>query len=137
VTAPHLIWLAQHDFLPLNYVSARAAPLQSWPDYLLHPTEFAASQAFFLVPSMLIAAPLLWPRPKPVPAHVEGAERRILWWLAFGPAVGLIVGAMLTGRSLVAMWGYPLWLFLGAQRRRRSRAPGARDAGMGPGVCRL
>lgn len=113
ISAPHVFWLVQHDFVPLNYVNARAVPAQGWLDHLLHPAEFAASQAFFLVPSMLIAAPLLWPCPKPVAARRDEAEWRLISWLAFGPAATLMVGSALTGRGLVAMWGYPLWLFLG------------------------
>ena len=33
--------------------------------------------------------------------------------MAFGPAASVIALAALTGRGTVAMWGYPLWLFLG------------------------
>ena len=33
--------------------------------------------------------------------------------LAFGPAVTLLAMAVLSGRGVIAMWGYPLWLFLG------------------------
>jgi hypothetical protein len=33
--------------------------------------------------------------------------------LAFGPAATLIALSAVTGRGTVAMWGYPLWLFLG------------------------
>jgi hypothetical protein len=33
--------------------------------------------------------------------------------LAFGPAATLIAASLFTGRRLIAMWGYPLWLFLG------------------------
>ena len=33
--------------------------------------------------------------------------------LAFGPAATTIALSALTGRGTIAMWGYPLWLFLG------------------------
>ena len=33
--------------------------------------------------------------------------------LAFGPAAITIALSALTGRGAIAMWGYPLWLFLG------------------------
>src|SRR5205085_7881773 len=29
------------------------------------------------------------------------------------PAAALVIGSLVTGRGLIAMWGYPLWLFLG------------------------
>jgi heme A synthase len=33
--------------------------------------------------------------------------------LAFGPAAATFVLSALSGRGTIAMWGYPLWLFLG------------------------
>ncbi len=123
--APHLIWLFQTDFLPFAYASARAAPVRGWYDHLLHPAIFAASQIFFLLPTFFIAAALLWPRPKapppfPPPQTAEGGEgaadafdRRIVTLLAFGPGVAMIALTAVSGRGTVAMWGYPLWLFVG------------------------
>jgi hypothetical protein len=40
-------------------------------------------------------------------------DRRIVTLLAFGPALTMIALAAVTGRGAIAMWGYPLWLFLG------------------------
>ncbi len=114
VMAPHLIWLVQNDFLPFAYAEARAAPPQGWLDHLTNPLEFLEGQAFFLIPSLLIAAPLLWPADKPVPhAHADAFDRRIVTLLAFGPALTLVAFSLITGRGTNAMWGFPLWLFLG------------------------
>jgi 4-amino-4-deoxy-L-arabinose transferase-like glycosyltransferase len=63
VTAPHLVWLVRNDFLPFAYASARAAPVRGLLDHVLHPLMFALGQLGFLLPSLLIAAALLWPRP--------------------------------------------------------------------------
>ncbi len=64
VMAPHLLWLIRNDFLPLAYAAARAAPARSLADHLLNPAIFALSQFFFLMPVLLIAGALFWPRPK-------------------------------------------------------------------------
>jgi hypothetical protein len=40
-------------------------------------------------------------------------DRRIVTLLAFGPAAMTVLLSLLTGRNAVALWGYPLWLFLG------------------------
>jgi len=40
-------------------------------------------------------------------------DRRIVTLLAFGPAAMIMLLSLLTGRDAVALWGYPLWLFLG------------------------
>ena len=119
VMAPHLLWLVRNDFLPFAYASARAAPSRGLLDHVLHPVVFAIGQLGFLLPALLIAAALLWPRPKAdettadFAAKADAFDRRIVTLLAFGPAVVTIALSALTGRGAIAMWGYPLWLFLG------------------------
>jgi hypothetical protein len=113
VAAPHLVWLVQNDFLPFRYADVRAAHARNLFDYVGHPLEFAASQLLFLLPALAIAAPLVWPRPRDSGAGANAYDRRIVTVLAFGPAVTLLVLSLATGRALIAMWGYPLWLFLG------------------------
>ena len=119
VMAPHLVWLVRNDFLPFAYASARAAPARGLFDHILHPTVFVVSQVAFLIPALLIAAVLVWPRPKaqeiasPVAASADAFDRRIVTLLAFGPAAATIALSALSGRGAIAMWGYPLWLYLG------------------------
>jgi 4-amino-4-deoxy-L-arabinose transferase-like glycosyltransferase len=115
--APHLVWLVKTDFLPLAYAEHRAVLSRGWYDHLWHPFQFAVSQLFFLVPSLLIAMPLFWPRhatsePLARP-KADAFDFRIVTWLAFGPIVTVLAMAAVSGRGTVAMWGYPLWLFLG------------------------
>jgi hypothetical protein len=115
--APHLVWLVKTDFLPLGYAEHRAELARGWYDHLWHPLQFAISQAFFLIPSLLIAGPLLWPRRKPsepvAEPQADAFDYRIVTWLAFGPLATVLAMSGLSGRGTVAMWGYPLWLFLG------------------------
>jgi hypothetical protein len=116
IAAPHLIWLVRNDFLPFAYAEHRAVLPRGWYDHLWHPFEFAVSQLFFLIPSLLIAAPLFIPKraSNETAAPVADAfDRRIVAWLAFGPFATVIAMGFVSGRGAVAMWGYPLWLFLG------------------------
>jgi 4-amino-4-deoxy-L-arabinose transferase-like glycosyltransferase len=114
VVAPNLYWLWQHGSQPFGYAEARAAAPSGMLDHLIHPLEFVGGQAFYLLPSLLIAAPLFWPAPKPVPGpRADALNRRIVTLLAFGPALTLFVFSLLTGRATNAMWGFPLWLFVG------------------------
>ena len=122
IMAPHLLWLVQSDFPPFAYASARAAPSRGLPDHLLHPLAFAVGQLAFLLPALIIAAVVIWPRPKTqmseaaaqrTTAKADGFDRRIVTLLAFGPAAMTIALSALSGRGTIAMWGYPLWLFLG------------------------
>ena len=115
--SPHLVWLIKTDFLPLAYAEHRAILSRGWYDHLWHPFEFGISQFFFLIPSLLIAAPMFWPRPgasEPRAAQSADAfDRRIVTWLAFGPLATVLAMGVVSGRGAVAMWGYPLFLFLG------------------------
>jgi 4-amino-4-deoxy-L-arabinose transferase-like glycosyltransferase len=112
VASPHILWLFQSDFLPFAYASHRAAPIRGWFDHVLHPSVFLGSQIFFLLPSFFIAAALFWPR-EGKKSSIDPFDRRIVTLLAFGPALTMIALTAVTGRGAVAMWGYPLWLFLG------------------------
>jgi hypothetical protein len=114
VITPHLVWLFQNDFLTFAYGEHRAALARGWFDHILHPAFFAASQLFFMLPSLFIAAALLWPRPKArANFAADGFDRRIVTLLAFGPGAATVALSAVSGRGAVAMWGYPLWLFLG------------------------
>ncbi len=113
VALPHLVWLVENDFLPFKYAEARAAPVRGLIDHLLHPLAFVVGQVFWLLPSGLIALPLAWPRAAREPPAADAFDRRIVTLLAFGPAALLVAGSAVSGRGLITMWGYPLWLFLG------------------------
>jgi hypothetical protein len=116
IMAPHLTWLVQNDFLPFHYAEARALPVRGPFDHVLRPVQFLGGQFFFILPALLIAAPLFLPPSKnksaPPPA-ADAFDRRIVTLLAFGPTLAVFALALVTGRGTVTMWGYPLWLFLG------------------------
>ena len=111
--APHLVWLVQNDFLPFTYAEHRALPSRGLIDHIWHPLQFVVSQAFFLIPSALIALPLFVPRRNADAPASDAFDMRIMKWLAFGPIATVLAMSALSGRGTVAMWGYPLWLFVG------------------------
>jgi len=114
IVAPHLVWLVDNHFAPFDYLRARAQPFDALSDHLTRPALFALVQLFWLLPVFAIALPL-FQRPREADAMAaDDYDRRILAVLAFGPAATVIAMSALSGRGLVSMWGYPLWLFLGA-----------------------
>ena len=117
VMAPHLIWLLQNDFLPFAYAEHRALASRGPIDHVWRPLQFAIGQLFFLIPPLLIALPWFYPRPSagepPVAMSADAYDRRIVTLLAFGPVATVLALSAVSGRGTVAMWGYPLWLFLG------------------------
>ncbi|MFL6797594.1 MAG: glycosyltransferase family 39 protein [Xanthobacteraceae bacterium] len=124
IAVPHLVWLARNDFVPFTYASARAAPAQTFLDHVRHPAEFALGQLVFMMPALLIAALLVWPRPRaPIAPVADSFDRRIVTLLAFGPAAATLALSLVSGRGTIAMWGYPLWLFLGVWIVLQARVP--------------
>src|SRR5580700_321820 len=67
--------------------------------------------------STLATAPAA-PPPSPPPQggrefSADAFDRRIVTLLAFGPGLAMIALIAVSGRGTFAMWGYPLWLFVG------------------------
>lgn len=122
VMAPHLVWLVQNDFLPFAYAEARAKPSRGFIDHIWHPLQFILGQWFFMIPALGIAAALYYPRVREMPPGGDAFDRRIVSLLAFGPAAAVVALAAISGRGTIAMWGYPLWMFLGLWLVLMSRA---------------
>jgi len=117
VAAPHVVWLVKSDFLPFAYAEHRALLSRGWYDHLWRPLQFGISQLFFLIPSLFIAGPIFFPFPgasrQPAALPADAFDRRIMTWLALGPVAAVLAMSAVSGRGTIAMWGYPLWLFLG------------------------
>ena len=111
IMLPHILWLIEHDFLPLTYASSRSEAYHSAIDRLLYPCRFAGWQFWYLLPAAIVASPmLLADRPARTANSQDG---RIILVLTFGPLATLLLMSALSGRGLQIMWGYPLWLYLG------------------------
>jgi 4-amino-4-deoxy-L-arabinose transferase-like glycosyltransferase len=118
IATPHLVWLVNANFLPFSYAEARAVAPRHVFDHLLRPAAFLLGQLAWAIPALLIALPLIYPRqPRDgfavQTSAVAAFDRRILALLAFGPIALLTVASLVSGRLVVAMWGYPLFLFTG------------------------
>ena len=75
------------------------------------------ASAFFLLPSLADRGAAVLCRAgvqraagsrRPTPSTAASSR-----WLAFGPIATVLAMSAVSGRGTVAMWGYPLWLFLG------------------------
>jgi 4-amino-4-deoxy-L-arabinose transferase-like glycosyltransferase len=111
---PHLVWLVEHDFLPIYHADMRAKSAMHWYEWFWFPLRWTASQVLFLLPTIaLLAIVLAGARRDQPPRDAPGAfAQRYLVVLGFGPFVFVTLGLALSGRLGVAMWGYPLWTFM-------------------------
>ena len=107
--APHLYWLAEQSFLPLQYADARARVATHWHHVLTFPLQWIASQIFFLAPAIALVALVV--SPANAGDDDSGFARRYVTVLALGPFAVTTFLAIVFGRLPVAMWGYPLWSF--------------------------
>jgi 4-amino-4-deoxy-L-arabinose transferase-like glycosyltransferase len=113
--APQLWWLVEHDFMPLHHAVVRAEAAAAWYDWIVFPLRWIASQAFFLLPTIaLLALALAGTRRNQPSAPTASADfaSRYVAVLGFGPFILVTLGATLSGRLMVATWGYPLWTFM-------------------------
>ena len=120
VVAPNLLWLFQHGDAAVR-IRRRRAPRRRRParSSAAIRLEFLGAQAIFLIPALLIAAAAI------LAAGEAGAARECrrirpphhfasgLW-----SGAALFVFSAVSGRATQAMWGFPLWLFLGPADRR-------------------
>lgn len=120
VFAPHLWWLIQNHWLPLDYAASRIVAGQGWFGRALCLGRFIGAQALAIALPLLI----LWlaRSREAVVATVNPAFRRYLTCLAWLPTllilgVGLLIGGL--GRE---MWGMALWPFIGLWAAERWRS---------------
>ena len=117
VVAPHLVWLAEMDFISLRYAQARAQSDIAALQRVTEPASFLAGQVAIALPLLLLLLVAGW-RPRQFRkgrlATLDGA---LLLAAGLGPmlvtmATGAIFGLRLTGGSR-ENWGTPLLSFVG------------------------
>ncbi|KGK42382.1 hypothetical protein LH51_07630 [Nitrincola sp. A-D6] len=107
---PHLLWLVQHDFLPLAYAEKRSGGALGLEAHLLGPLKFLLVQLLDHLPLLLLLAASgfftrsLWCRDQ-----TDSQNKWFLLCLGLGPALLTALGAGLTGTGLRDMWGTPMW----------------------------
>lgn len=104
--APHLYWLATHDFIPFAYAASRAELAQHWWQHLFFPFKFLSAQMLAMGLSLALGALLLKPQKNSTPASP------LLGWLAFGPLALLLLASAITGDKPRDMWGMPFLTFI-------------------------
>ena len=113
VIAPNVWWLVNHEFMPFQYVDARARIAERWHQYATFPLRWIASQAFFLLPAAgLLALLYIGGALQRRDAAGDAAfDRRYVTALALGPFLVTTLISTALGRQTISMWGYPLWSF--------------------------
>src|SRR4051812_16690410 len=116
VLAPHLAWLAAHQFLPLSYARAVAVHAPDLLGWLREMAHFLLAQLGQLAFPLLAAAWRWRPRrgtPSPAREPIAPEARRFLWIVGISPLALLLVYAAATETVLEPRWGSNLYLLSG------------------------
>jgi 4-amino-4-deoxy-L-arabinose transferase-like glycosyltransferase len=115
ILLPHLAWLAQHDFLPLQYVLGYTGANGVAFERDVQAVRAVPPPVLFLIEQMAAAIPtvglwlLLLLLGGGVRPALQSSTRRLLAWLAFGPLALLLAATAVLQAQLVARWGFPLF----------------------------
>lgn len=111
--SPHLIWLYQHDFVPVRYALAKHAThslvqsLREAFSYLLGAAAFAAAPVILALaaarPSRATLAEMIWP---------SDSERRMAAIAFWGPLLLPVVGTLASGTTPTPLWSMSAWALL-------------------------
>lgn len=133
VLAPHLIWLAQHDFKPLSYADA-SMEVPSRFESLALMLSFVLDQAGRLAPmAVVLIAWSVWQRrrgdqPSDAPAaeapsagsrpqryfHAfDPQDRRFLLWVGLTPLLSTLLISAVLGTRLEASWASTFFILFG------------------------
>ena len=108
---PHLIWLAQNDFITLTYGFQRTGGIGNYLDHLLFPSFFILKQFIILIPFLIMVFFLV---KKFKFKKIKFNEKMIfLIFTCLFPIFLMILTSIIIGAKLRTMWMTPFYLFLG------------------------
>jgi hypothetical protein len=126
--SPHLLWIYRSDFQSIAYVAGRAVRLASPLDFAAAPARFALAQLAALLPAVILAVILRASRRRAhlILARTIGASDRLyIAFIALGPFLLAELVSTGAGLGMRAMWGGPLWCFIGLFLVMLARPPRA------------
>jgi 4-amino-4-deoxy-L-arabinose transferase-like glycosyltransferase len=109
IFTPHVIWLFRNDFMPLTYAADRADGGKADQPLLFLLVQLTDHAAILV----LLAAAGISALRDSARLDTAGEARLFLRLLTFGPALLVVVGALLSGNDLLDMWGMPMFTSIG------------------------
>ena len=109
---PHLIWLANNDYVTVTYGLARAGLENSnLFDHIKYPLIFLGKQIGILIPFFIMSFFLI----KKFKFRISLKDKKLLFlvFINFIPIALMFLTSMLTGSKIRTMWMTPFYLFFG------------------------
>jgi len=118
--APHVYWLATHDWLPFSYASGRSHDVKEGADFLSRHTSwlgFFVAQLVAHIPLLMLVLinrkSLFKPKAYREQLTDAGPNITLLWYIWAAPLALLVVLSLVFGIGLRDMWGMPMWALSG------------------------
>ena len=112
IITPHLIWLAQNDFITLSYAFNRTGiENKDFITHLINPITFILKQLGILVPVIIMFLILI--DFKKIRFSKSSKETNFLLLINIIPLILVFFTSLLSGANIRTMWMTPFYLFLG------------------------
>lgn len=116
IITPHIIWLFQHDFITVHYMLSRTDAKPRWFNHVYFPLKFTLEQFEALLPALLLLLILVTgkkPFLNPTRIQLSPLQYSFLWYVSLGPFLLTLLISLISGITLRAGWGVPLFSFWG------------------------
>ena len=112
ILMPHLIWLAENNYITITYAFHRTGLSESnFLDHLIHPLIFLGKQIGILIPFFLMVLLLV----SKIKTNFNFKDKKLLFLLTINiiPIILIFLTSMFMGMKIRTMWMTPFYLFFG------------------------
>ena len=111
ILTPHLIWLAENNYITITYGLKRTGEIKSYLDHIVLPLTFVGKQIGILVPFSI----MLFILTKSLKTNFSFKDQNFLYLLSITilPVFFILLTSAIMGAKIRTMWMTPFYLFLG------------------------
>tara|TARA_Y200000002_G_scaffold1502_1_gene1496 strand:- start:624 stop:1931 length:1308 start_codon:yes stop_codon:yes gene_type:complete len=111
ILTPHLIWLAENNYITITYGLKRTGEIKSYLDHIVLPLTFVGKQIGILVPFSIMFFILT----KSLKTNFSFKDQNFLYLLSITilPVFFILLTSAIMGAKIRTMWMTPFYLFLG------------------------
>ena len=111
ILTPHLIWLAENNYITITYGLKRTGEIKSYLDHIILPLTFLGKQIGILIPFFI----LLFILTKSLKTNFSFKDQNLLYLLCITilPIILMFFTSMVLGAKIRTMWMTPFYLFTG------------------------
>jgi len=116
--APHILWLVETNFIPLEYAASRSREAEGLFDHFYNPVNFFLAQVanhagLFIITALGLGLAGLKTLKNARQSTKINENDRYLLWFAFVPLAVVLVLSGVTGNEFKHMWGTPMFVLSG------------------------